>query len=166
MTPTIQIDTREQLPLKFEAYPTEVTGLPCGDYGVKGFSDWDNCAFVVERKSLGDLIGSLTFGRERFMREIEKMRAFRFAAIVIEADESQVAAGEYRSRATPQSILASLFALEVRAGIHVFWCGDVQGAARTVEGLVRQFVRGVEKDAKRLQASSLGQRVHQKQGVA
>jgi len=58
----------------------------------------------------------------------------------------------YRSAANPVSILASTDALIVRAGIHVFWCGTPAGAARQLEGLVRQFVRGVEKDYKRLVA--------------
>ena len=119
MGPIVQIDTREQCPLDIKAYPTEIATLPVGDYGISGFSDWQNPAFIVERKSLSDLISSLTQGRERFMREVEKMRQFRFAAIVIEATEAEVAAGQYGSKATPQSILQSLAAIQVRAGVHV-----------------------------------------------
>lgn len=152
---TILVDSREKQPLRFENYLTEVATLPVADYGIAGFSNWTNPGFVVERKSLGDLIGSLTSGRPRFWREVEKMRQFRFAAIVIEATHAEVEAGHFRSKATPQSILASLYAIQVRAGIHVLWCGDAQGAARTIESLVRQFCRGIEKDAKRLRTSTL-----------
>ena len=63
--------------------------------------------------------------------------------------------GHYRSRATPKSLLASLAAIEVRMGIHILWCGDSDGAARRVEGLVRQFARGILKDAKRLEAEGV-----------
>lgn len=83
-TPVVLIDTREQCPLPITAYPVERTGLPVGDYGIKGFSDWENPRFIVERKSLADLCGSLSNDRERFMREIEKLRQFAFRAIVIE----------------------------------------------------------------------------------
>ena len=148
--PTIQVDTREQVPLRFESYPIETATLPCGDYGIVGFSDWNNPAFIVERKSLGDLIGSLTFGRERFQREVEKLRQFRFRAIVIEAHERQLSEGEYRSQTKPQCVLQSLAALQVRTGIHVIWAGSPEGAAMTIERLVRQFIRGITKDAQRL----------------
>ena len=148
--PTIIIDSREKAPLDIRAYPAEAAGLPAGDYGIKGFSDWANPAFIVERKSIQDLVGSLTGGRKRFMAEVERLRRFRFAAILIEATREEVELHSYRGMATPQSILASLDAIEVRTGVHVIWAGSPEGAARRLEGLVRQFVRGVEKDYKRL----------------
>jgi DNA excision repair protein ERCC-4 len=150
MNPVIQIDTREQQPLRISAYATETVALPAGDYGIKGFSDWTNPAFIVERKSLPDLIGSLTTGRERFMKVIERMRAYRFAALVIEAEQVEVEIHQYQSATKPQSVLQSLAAIQTRANVHVIWCGNPDGAARCVERLVRQFVRGVEKDYKRL----------------
>ena len=84
------------------------------------------------------------------MREVEKLRAFRFAALVIEGTEAEVMAGHYRSNAKPQSILQSLAAFQVRAGLHVVYCGDPEGAARTVERFVRQWIRGIEKNVKLL----------------
>ena len=150
----IVIDSREQQPLPLTC-ETERATLPVADYGIAGgFSDWSNPAFVVERKSLDDLVGSLTQGRQRFMREIEKMRQFRFRALVIEGEQVDVERGNYRSKASPQSILQSLAALQVRAGLHVLWCGTPEGAARAVERLARQFCRGVEKDYRRLQDAS------------
>jgi ERCC4-type nuclease len=150
LSPTVLVDSREQQPLEIVAYPVEVVGLPCGDYGIKGFSDWNNPAFAVERKSLNDLIGSLTTGRDRFMREVEKLREFRFRCLLIEAVRGEVEMGQYRSAATPASILGSLAALQVRAGLHVIWAGSPEGAACELERLVRCFVHGVEKDYRRL----------------
>jgi ERCC4-type nuclease len=151
-TPRIVViqDTREQTPWNITEFPVEVDGLPVGDYGIRGFSDWNNPAFIVERKSLSDLVGSLTAGRERFMREIEKMRQFRFRALIIEANRQEVEGQEYQSLTTPQSVLGSLDALSVRCGLHIYWAGGHTGAARQFEGLVRQFCRGVEKDFARL----------------
>ena len=153
-SPTITIDTREQNPLDIQAYPVERGTLPVGDYGISGFSDWDNPRFIVERKSLDDLVGSLTSGRDRFMRECEKLRQFTFAALLIEGFEGEAELGQYHSKAHPNSIMASLAALQVRANIHVMWCRDHEGAARMFERLVRQFIRGIEKDVKRLENGS------------
>ena len=147
---TILQDSREQQPLVITAYPVEVATLPVGDYGVKSFSDWENPRFIIERKSLDDLCGSLGQGRERFMREIEKMRQFGFRALIIEAAKDQVELAAYRSLIAPASVLATLDALAVRCGLHIFWAQDATGAARCLEGLVRQFVRGLEKDYRKL----------------
>jgi len=153
LAPVIIIDTREQRPLAIEAFSVKRVGLPVGDYGILGFSDWSRPAFICERKGIDDLVGGLTAGRERFMREVEKMRAFQFRALLIEARREQVELGHYVSSATPQSILATLDALAVRAGLHIFWCDDPEGAARQLEGLVRQFVRGIEKAYRALLAN-------------
>lgn len=154
--PTVLIDTREQLPLRITAYPTQEATLPVGDYGIEGFSDWGNPQFIAERKSLSDLIGSLTFERERFMRECQKLRQFRFAALIIEAERRSIEAGLYRSEATPASILGSLAALEVRTGLHVIYSGDAAGAAVDLERLVRVFCHGIEKDFARLRVAFRG----------
>lgn len=152
ITPTIQIDSREQNPLKITAYPVEVCGLRSGDYGIKGFSDTSNPAFSVERKSLDDLTHSLGKGRKRFLAEVERLREYRFRALLIEASRDQIETGAYRSAISPVSLLATLDALQVRAGLHICWAGDRDRAARQLEGWVRQFCRGIEKDWRRLAA--------------
>lgn len=78
---TIKIyqDTREQTPLKFNC-EVEVMKLPCGDYAPSKeyYSD-----VVVERKSLSDLVGTLTAGKERFYREIEKASEMGLYLVVL-----------------------------------------------------------------------------------
>jgi len=148
--PRIVIDSREQCPLEFEEFETVVTGLPCGDYGLQGYSDWQNPAWIIERKSLEDLVGSLSKGRPRFMREVEKLRQFQFAAIAIEADQAAVEAGAYRSAMAPEAVLQTLAAIEVRCGLHILWCGHRAGAALSIERLARQYLRGILKDVNRL----------------
>jgi len=147
--PIILIDTREQLPLTFRCESRRET-LPVGDYGLESFSDWTCPRFIVERKSLDDLCQSLGRGRRRFMREIEKMRQFSFAAIVIEGVPEQIELAQYRSRIPPTSVFGTLDAIAVRTGIHVCWCGSPDGAARQIESYARQFQGGVERDYLRL----------------
>jgi ERCC4-type nuclease len=152
LTPTLLQDSREQCPLVFEHFPVEVVCLECGDYGVRGFSEPACRRFIIERKSLGDLCGSLGKGRDRFFREVELLTRYQFRALVIEAVEDQVHLHQYRSLVSPAAILSTLDALAVRAGLHVFWCGDPSGAAAKVESLARLFCRGVVKDYWRLTA--------------
>jgi len=66
---TIYVDTREQRPLKFNR-PIELKALKYGDYA---FSDRRaTCNCYVERKSLVDLIGTISGGYDRFCKEIER----------------------------------------------------------------------------------------------
>ena len=58
-TPHIIIDNREQMPLTFQHFPSRRGTLQSGDYSLARFET----RFTVERKSIDDLIGSLTAGR-------------------------------------------------------------------------------------------------------
>jgi len=63
-TKKILIDTREQTPILFEN--SMVKKLDYGDYTLE-----DDTSVVIERKSLGDFIGTLSKGYDRFIREIQ-----------------------------------------------------------------------------------------------
>jgi ERCC4-type nuclease len=134
----VLVDTREQAPLRFGAdVVIERATLGEGDYTARGLEG----VAAIERKSIGDLVGSLTFGRERFERELERLHGYAFRELVIEGDANAIAAGAYRSRATPQSILGSIAAIRVDFGIGVTWAGDAQLAAWLVERWLRRLVR-------------------------
>jgi len=65
----IFIDTREQKPLKFNR-GVEVRTLKFGDYAFSSKTASCNC--YIERKSLSDLIGTLSGGYERLIKEIKR----------------------------------------------------------------------------------------------
>jgi len=66
----IYVDSREQLPLKFNL-PTEVKGLKFGDYALSEKSLTCNC--YIERKTLADFISTISvLNYDRFCREIER----------------------------------------------------------------------------------------------
>lgn len=60
----------------------EVRHLKTGDYAIDGWED----RVTVERKSLEDLYQTLSWGRERFHREMQRMRAMDIAWVVVETD--------------------------------------------------------------------------------
>jgi ERCC4-type nuclease len=136
--PYILIDTREQRPLRFPE-PLGVdcgsATLPAGDYSVRGYT----ALIALERKSVADLVGTLTKGRERFEAELDLLAEFRWKAILVEGRRGDVEAGIYRSMATPQSIIGSLRAIWMRWGVPTFWCDSPEGCAKEVAWYARRL---------------------------
>nr|WP_294511328.1 ERCC4 domain-containing protein [uncultured Bilophila sp.] len=80
----ILCDTREQAPYTFDRYQgvaVERASLQTCDYSLAGLHDH----IGLERKSLDDLTGTLTKGRERFQRECERGRGLDYFGLIIEA---------------------------------------------------------------------------------
>lgn len=119
---TIIVDSREQTPLNFKIkdfeIPTIEKGLPTGDYSVVGLEDH----ICVERKSLADLVGCVTSGRDRFERELMRMQAYPTRLLVIESTWSEIEAGKYRSKTNPQSVVGSLISWQERYNIPIMMC--------------------------------------------
>ena len=135
------VDTREQNALEFKAEGSisEVirTKLPYGDY----FGGWEdkNGNFVdffpvaFERKSMGDLFGTLTSGMERFKREIARAKEDGFQLIIIvEGCFEEVRQGWKYSRAEGESILKTLFTLWVKHDVPHILCNDRTDMIRTI----------------------------------
>ena len=148
---TIIRDTREQDGFTFPNFRVEDYGLSVGDYSVKFLTEH----IRIERKSLPDLISSLTQGRDRFQREMTLIRAFKFRCIVVEGGLVEVIAGSYRSKATPNSILASCASWSAKyAPIH--FCGDRSSAERYCQEFLIQSARAIWTDLAGLQQAVAG----------
>lgn len=147
LRPTLIIDTREQSPLVFTRLQSRAGTLQSGDYSIAGLEH----LFAVERKSVQDLVGSVTGERERFERELHRLRGFRFARLLIVGHESEITTGRYRSGVSPKAILHSVRAFEARY-IPVVWQHDPAKAAELVETwaywFARECLRSVEALAK------------------
>jgi len=135
--PTILIDTREQAPLRFDHLPYETATLATGDYSIAGFEDH----FTVERKSIADLVQSVTFERERFERELVRMRGYNFRRLVIVGTLAQIEGHEYQSRTEPKAVIASVTAFEIRYQLPVAWCPTPTSAAVQIERWAIYFLR-------------------------
>jgi len=135
----IVIDTREKEPYSFGC-PSERRKLHAGDYSVVGYEH----AVAVERKSLSDFLHTVVHDGERFAAELEKLKRFVAACIVVEADLDRLLRGELNAQlrsVSPQALLG--FALNIihRQDIPVFWCGSRPAAAIFTEQYLRMFVR-------------------------
>jgi ERCC4-type nuclease len=140
--PTITVDTREQLPLAFEHLKSIPGTLQSGDYSVLGCEE----IFAVERKSIPDLVGCCCGdNRERFERELHRLRGFQFKRLLIVGTVAEVEQHRYVSKIPPTSVLGSLSAWEIRFDVPVVWTATPGTAALLVEKWARYFSREVEK---------------------
>lgn len=133
-------DTREQAPYQFQRYPDvtlQAATLSTADYSLHGLTD----RIGLERKSLSDLTGTLTSGRDRFTRECERGQGLDYFGLIIEASMEDVRNHSYRSQMTPQSLLQALAAYSVRYNLHVHWCGSREGGEYMVYSLLQKYLR-------------------------
>lgn len=101
----IVVDAHERYPYRFAGQQVRLVkrGLPCGDYAVT-LADRIVCA--VERKSIEDLVASMTSGRLRYA--LAELAALPRAAVVVEAGYARVFALRYIRGATVADGLAEL----------------------------------------------------------
>lgn len=136
---TILIDQREQAPFTFQnitsdsasgSLPIAVLSrselLATGDYTIEGYAD----QLTIERKSVADLIGTLTAGRERFEAELQRAASMRAAFVVCEGGWPEItahlrdaASKPGRRPIAPKSITGSIIAWQQRyPAIHWWFC--------------------------------------------
>ena len=131
----IVIDRREKASWAF-SIPTIPGTLSTGDYSIYGLEDY----ISIERKELGDLCNCLGAHRERFIRELERAKAFEYFGLIIEADFKTIRKGLYTSLIKSGSIIGSLFTFEHRYGIHVHFAGSHAHGAEICEQLLTKYV--------------------------
>lgn len=136
--PIILVDSREQDPLIFEHLASQTCTLQSGDYSLFGASE----LFSVERKTVADFVGCCVGdNRDRFARELHRLRGFRFKRLLIVGTEAEIKAGNYRSNIKPQSVLGTLSAFEIRYDVPVTWCATAEIAAAQIERWAWYFAR-------------------------
>ncbi len=124
---TAIVDTREQTPLSLDPLPVETGTLQTGDYSIRGLQHF----VAVERKSLSDLMGCVGRDRERFEKELDRLRAYPARMLVIEATWEQIEAGGWRGKITPNQAIGSLLSW-IETGIPILMAGDHERAGRFV----------------------------------
>ncbi len=147
LLPCIVTDSREQTPLIFSWLPSIRAGLDAGDYSVRGLET----LFGVERKSIPDLVQSCTGERERFERELVRLRGLRFKRLLIVGNRLDVESHRYQSKATPKAILHTLAAFEVRYDLPLVWTPSPEAGAALVESWAWWFAREILKTAAAVQ---------------
>ena len=143
---TFIVDSREQAPYdftppkrrEFDDGGTLVLGLKEGDYSVS-LDGAPPLSVRLERKSVGDLFGVVGFGRERFEKELQRLRQYQFRALIIESSASEILRGYDRSQIPGHVVLASLLGWAIQFDVHVLFCGSRSMARAISQRLLEQF---------------------------
>ena len=135
----IVVDSREQHPFAFEGYPVEVTPatLATGDISIAGFET----RIAIERKTLDDLLHSISTERERFSRELQRLKACDAAAVIVESPAAALRSGRYRSRMDPASAWQTCVAFMQRFRVAFIFCESRQDAEQVTFDYLRHFHR-------------------------
>jgi DNA excision repair protein ERCC-4 len=126
---TIVIDSREQKPYPFDNIKAVKCGLNTGDYSILGLEQY----ICLERKELSDIISCMTSGRERFQRELLRMKAYPKRCIVIESNWVDIVTGNYRSKLNPLSAQNSIISWMNQFNIPFFFSGDREQGQKFTE---------------------------------
>jgi len=122
----IIIDNREKFPFSFAQYKDVIVErgtLPTGDYTCKG----TDC--IIERKAIDDLIGCLTTDRDRFTRELERLRGYASALLIVESSYNDIRLGRYHSRMSPLAAEMSVLSIMQKYRLPFMFAGNhVEGA--------------------------------------
>lgn len=141
------VDTREQRPYEFGL--VRVGGLlvdvravrealPAGDYSIVGHQT----AFAIERKSAEDAYATFSRGRARFLRELERLRSYAFAAILLEATPRDLLTPPaHVQRVAPGTVLNSLCSWAIDYGVSPLFAGDRDLGRAFVIRLAERFHR-------------------------
>jgi len=143
---TLITDIREQNPLHFQHLEAVPGTLLTGDYSIQGLEH----LFSVERKSIADLVQSVTRERDQFERELHRLRGFHFKRLLVIGTEQEIRDGNYSSKANPKAVFHSLYAFEARYDVPVIFVPTPEQAALLVERWAYWYAREVQKNAKRV----------------
>lgn len=140
------VDTREQLPLFTPTDHPEglcvlQKALKNGDYSIKGYEH----LFAIERKQVSDFFGYCGKERTRTTMKMERFRdmvqAGGFVGLVIEATESDLLSGYYRSTLSAEVIRQTLVSFEIRYHINIFYSRSRADIARWMLDRAIKFYR-------------------------
>jgi DNA excision repair protein ERCC-4 len=144
---SIVCDSREQTPFDFKGYPVVYKSLSTGDYSIDGLEN----LICVERKSLQDFVGCCGSGRDRFKRELQRMKAYRYRHIIIEATYNKMLNGTWRSKLKPSHVTGSMVSWSNRYQIPIWLASDHEKATdlcfnllRTAHQQLQEFVKAIK----------------------
>jgi len=142
----IVADTREQLPLFTINTKCIVKKLDFGDYSLVGHEK----DFAIERKSLPDLLQTLTSGHKRFKEELKRASEAKYFAIVVDgsytAMETKAYPNAWRSKVKGHQVTAIAHMIHMKYRIPIHWCKDRNDSKRLIRGLMRTYLRLIEKE--------------------
>jgi len=149
-------DSREQAPLDFSGHEgvdkVETIGLPFGDY--TAMMDGEQIPVCFERKSIGDLWGTMTSGYERFKKEMQKAKDCNHKLILVtECTYDDVLQGFDRSEYLGTSMVQKLHTLYVKYDLEWFPCDGREEMAHHISQTFSAIYRCWKKEKRPIKIS-------------
>ena len=154
----VVVDSREKAPYGFASIHADaaqrqggspqvvlvrsvVRGLAAGDYTLEGHEPDTPLSVAVERKSACDLFGTLGQARARFVSELQRLAACEFAAVVVEAEWSELLGSPpAHSRLNPKTVHRSVIAWQQRyPRVHWWFLPGRDAAEVTTYRILERF---------------------------
>lgn len=138
---TVIQDTREKKPWQFQLTGSiedvVVRKLDTGDYSIEGMED----KFMLERKaSVNELFVNLGIHWDRFTREMERAKSYKYKYLVIEATPTEIYYGSQYSKMSGKFIMARLMRIMTDYGVVPIFCGKTPYATTMIEQLMRSAI--------------------------
>ena len=161
---TLLLDTREQETaslkrrLKDIGLPHKRQKLDFGDYSCEltmpdGSVVRFDRIFVVERKmNIDELASCFTSQRKRFTAEFERAKAAgaKIYLLIEGATMEKIVNGQYRSKVSPNALMASIFAFLVRYNCQILFC-KAETSGRVIKEILyreaKEYLQDVEVNA-------------------
>jgi len=161
----IVIDTREQTPWSWSEHKatTSIHGLAACDYAlaedcfaVDGHGTY-GVRFGLERKSLEDMLGTISSGWDRFLRELDRMQGSGFPAriVIVEGNFSEFCfmsddngihpPSHNHPRLLPAFVARRIAELSMM-GVAVLFAGSAEYAAALAYRIFRERCRNMEEN--------------------
>jgi len=126
--PIVLVDTRERMPLPlFDNHPNWIAAerratLKTGDYTIEDMET----LLTLERKTLADAVNSAITNRGRFISACERLAAFRWKAILIEATYEDLKSPfkgleDIETDAHPNAVCGTFDAIEAKFDIPIIY---------------------------------------------
>ena len=133
------VDSKEKTPLRFENSIRK--SLETGDYSIEG----EENQIAIERKSIPDLIKTLTYGHARFKRELQRAFDFEYFAIIVEGSytaliDKMFVGAEYTQVKT-QTISRILFTIHMKYKVPIFFSNGKFETKKIVKELLDAYMR-------------------------
>ena len=152
ITMKIQIDSREQTPLKFveeEGIEVFTHAMAVGDYCCI-LDDGSTCPVRFERKSIGDLFGTMTNGYERFKREMGRAKTMGIGiAIIVEDSFTDIATGYKYSKFDGRAMIRKCFTLHIKYPDVIIYPVIFTNSKQESAAYIKSFYEGWNKNLKR-----------------
>ncbi len=136
----IIVDSREQTPYR---YPRSyVRGLPYGDYTVEYDERLYLDKIVIERKSnVSELFAFSGSQRDRFVRELEKMKDVKYKYLVFEFELLDIVNKQPPGLLDPKIVYSTLCSFAIKYNIPFLFCGNRVNARAMTYKLFEFFVK-------------------------